>query len=56
MEIAMADQERGPKGASRVASCGLDPDVFENALPQQEPVGDAIECHTTGHHEVLAAN
>ena len=43
------------QGAAGIAAGRLDPDVLEQAGPQQLAVGHAIQRHAAGHDQVVAA-
>ncbi len=46
-------KQRGTQGTARIARGGLNPDVLERALAEQPAVGDAVQRHAAGHHQIL---
>ena len=48
----MVGGKRSPNGATSIARCWLNPDIFEPAIAQYLAVCDAIERHAAGHAQI----
>ena len=49
----MPGEQRGAERPTGVAGRRLDPDVVVRAFPQQPAVGDAVQRHAAGQHQML---
>ena len=49
----MPDELSHPQGAARVPRGRLDPEPLERALPENPPVGDAVEGHAARETQVF---